>query len=119
MKSRIVLSFFFVAVVSGCTESRCARSSTQAVGVASCYALDNKIPLDSMRIDSVTRMSNGETSVIESYRKDEFASNFRGKLIGKEYDEVCMMPKTNVLGGGVCFYIEVNSGQLLIIYRGV
>jgi len=104
----------------GCSKNSCLNLSHHQDSAisAKCYAEEEGIEIDSLRVDSIASFGNGKTSVFDSSRKDDYAIRFRRLLENKDYDEVCMRPKQPVLGGDVCLYIEKGSYKLLAIYRG-
>lgn len=74
--------------------------------------------LSEHEVRSVAELQHGKNRNVDSSRSDDYAKHFLGKLQDKRYWEVCYRTVERMLGGDQCYYIDKDSRELLVVYRG-
>lgn len=125
MKCKIIFSLVFMAIIfaSGCSDQKHSEEIFRVVSTSTRLASQHGVSQDDYFLSSVRLLWDKRNSHFTEDEanelKDPFEIEMLKSLKDKEYWEACYTLKSrDRLGGGVCFYIEKDQGELLFIHKG-
>lgn len=112
-----ILIVIFLCFSSGCSKFSGHNEPLNPQALAEEYAKDEGVNLPEYQPVVIKEYRNGDTSVLNRGNSDEYTVSFIEDLKGKAYWEACYETIELMLGGGYCFYIDKEDGDLLKVYR--